>query len=415
MKKKKRPPMNVGVLPVAFLVTLLGWCFSNPLHAVASDFSSIGISVNLSEISDTISNEDLSTSDYIRFYQKYISGIRGQECPMYPSCSHYGMAAFNNNSFPTAFAWTAERLMRCGHDHDYYPLTFTDRGFKLLDYPAENPFPSDMLYRGNAYFFAYSDLVRDDSTTMFIKQLINNGHYREALLEIRRVEFYKGADLELITNKMICYRALDEHENALFDFSTRIPEEYRTDPELLFQIAAIQYDLGNHNRVLEHSSVALGELPESEEFTRPRFLVLNGLAHAQQKDWDDAQESYSEMLQFQNYRQLAEANLNILDQRLPLKRKDPTVAGLLSIVPGAGYAYTGHTHTAISAFLLNGLLGYATYTSIDNGNYGLGILAGIFNLAFYVGNISGAVRSAHRYNDHQWRSVINSLEFNSNF
>jgi putative component of membrane protein insertase Oxa1/YidC/SpoIIIJ protein YidD len=390
--------------------------FLSPMMGMATEHSVGGETFFNSALTTLPADSaESSTSDYIRFYQKYISGVRGHECPMYPSCSHYGMEAFNNNSFPTAFAWTAERLMRCGHDHDYYPLTLSERGFKLLDYPADNPFPDNLLYQRNTYFFAYSDLVRDDSTKMFIKGLINNGHYREAMLEIRRVEFKKGLDLELFINKVVCYRALDEHENALFDFETRIPEEYKSDPELLYHIAAIEYELGNYNRTLERSSVALSHLPQDEEYTRPRFLSLNALAHARQKDWGATEESYREMLPFKNYNQLAETNLGILDQRLPLRHKSPTTAGLLSIVPGAGYAYTGHTQTAISAFLLNGLLGYATYSSIDNGNYGLGILTGIFNLAFYIGNISGAVRSAHRFNDNQWRSVVNSLEFNSNF
>ena len=39
----------------------------------------------------SLKKKETATNDYISFYQKYISGIRGQSCPMYPSCSNYGL------------------------------------------------------------------------------------------------------------------------------------------------------------------------------------------------------------------------------------------------------------------------------------------------------------------------------------
>ena len=33
----------------------------------------------------SLKKKETATNDYINFYQKYISGIRGQSCPMYPS------------------------------------------------------------------------------------------------------------------------------------------------------------------------------------------------------------------------------------------------------------------------------------------------------------------------------------------
>jgi hypothetical protein len=45
------------------------------------------------------SPKETPASDYIRVYQKYISGIRGQECPMHPSCSNFGLKTFRETNF----------------------------------------------------------------------------------------------------------------------------------------------------------------------------------------------------------------------------------------------------------------------------------------------------------------------------
>ena len=76
-----------------------------------------------------------------------------------------------------------------------------------------------------------------------------------------------------------------------------------------------------------------------------------------------------------------------------LKEKNPTLSGIISIIPGAGYFYTGHKQTAVSAFVINSLLAYATFTNIKSKNYGMAILTGIFNLSFYIGNFQGSIKS----------------------
>ena len=54
-------------------------------------------------------------------------------------------------------------------------------------------------------------------------------------------------------------------------------------------------------------------------------------------------------------------------------------------------------------------------TNIKNANYGMGILTGVFNLSFYLGNIYGGIKSAKRYNEQQKKLLINKIEFNTNF
>ncbi|MFN8844231.1 MAG: hypothetical protein ACK5WV_11580, partial [Chryseotalea sp.] len=61
--------------PVLYSYTLLGQNFKIEESLIQLRDSSIKI-------------KQSAVNEYIGFYQKYISGIRGQECPMYPSCSY---------------------------------------------------------------------------------------------------------------------------------------------------------------------------------------------------------------------------------------------------------------------------------------------------------------------------------------
>ncbi|MGB3587238.1 MAG: membrane protein insertion efficiency factor YidD [Tunicatimonas sp.] len=373
------------------------------------------ISSGQSYFNDTLKKEATATKDYIGFYQKYISGIRGRSCPMYPSCSNYGLKTFTETNFASAFILTSDRLLRCGHDHDNYALTLRSNGFRFLDYPHYDPPPQALYYTRNTYSFAYSDTLKDnnDSITDFIKRLINTGYYREALLEIMRVEFQSSSfSIELFINKIICLKALEEYEKAIFDYETKCPPEHQRNAELLYQLSVIQYKLQNYQQSLYYDSLAITSCNDC--FFKPKLISLQGLIHAREYEWQNSRNAFKSLQDYEGYEGLSRANIAILEKEKQFKVKNPTLAGVMSIIPGAGYAYAGHRQTAVTALLVNGLLAYATYTSVKNENYGIGILTGIFNLTFYIGNIQGAVKSAQRFNANQKQDIINKLEYNIN-
>jgi len=88
-----------------------------------------------------------------------------------------------------------------------------------------------------------------------------------------------------------------------------------------------------------------------------------------------------------------------LSNHRSVRYKNPMTAGICSIIPGLGYLYSGHKSSALSSFLVNGLLSYAVQSNIKSENYGMASLVGIFSLSFYVGNITGSIKSAKRYNN----------------
>ncbi len=103
------------------------------------------ITTKQSYFNTSIKKPTSAANDYIGVYQKYISGIRGQSCPMYPSCSNFGLKTFNETNFAAAFVLTSDRLLRCGHDTKHYALTLRPNGFRYLDYPAYDTPPKTLI------------------------------------------------------------------------------------------------------------------------------------------------------------------------------------------------------------------------------------------------------------------------------
>ena len=69
----------------------------------------------------------------IRFYRKYLSKLKpAPTCRFTPTCSAYGLEAFEKRGFFVGFALTAWRILRCSPlspcGHDPVP----EKGFKTM-------------------------------------------------------------------------------------------------------------------------------------------------------------------------------------------------------------------------------------------------------------------------------------------
>jgi putative component of membrane protein insertase Oxa1/YidC/SpoIIIJ protein YidD len=360
--------------------------------------------------SKQIPNES-SCSDYIGFYQKFISGIRGQECPMYPSCSNFALTAFKEKNFAEAFILTSDRLMRCGHDLSNYDLTSQPSGYKYLDVPGANSSPKNLRLVNQQSYYAYADTVRNLNTALeFIKSLINNSYYEQAILEIKRTEFNYPFNKEVFTNELICLKALNEYEKAIYAYETQCPTVFKNDPEIVYQLATVYYKLDNIDKA--NQIVSAGLLAPQNDNQRARFYALQGLFFATKYDWVSAKASFVKLRGLPYRADVKESNIALVEKAKFIHYKSPSKASLLSLIPGLGYAYTGHTQTAISSFLLNGVFAYATYNSLKNKNYGLASLTGLFSVSFYIANIYGSAQSAKRHNEQKRKAVINNLFYN---
>ena len=79
--------------------------------------------------------------DAIRFFQRHISSIDGDRCPMYPSCSSYGLDAFEKHGLLMGWIMTCDRLLRCGRDElTLAPRVMIDSEIHCYDPVEQNDF-----------------------------------------------------------------------------------------------------------------------------------------------------------------------------------------------------------------------------------------------------------------------------------
>lgn len=354
--------------------------------------------------------------DYIRLYQKNISFIRNSHCPMYPSCSVYGYEAFKSGNAAKAFMLTADRLLRCGHDHKFYNLTQQADNFLLLD-PAGTGSSRSLIYRPRRNFYAVA-VARSEQkdSTGFIRYLIDQGQYQEALKEIHRIFYYnpQPGDVDLYASYLICLRALEQQEKAVFEYENNFPAGVRSHPVLLQLMGNQWLSLDNYDNAVSLYGQTI-QNPETERHLSDQARILRGYAYVRKADFELAKADFSSIGEQSVFFSSAQANLRQLENISNLKYKKPALAGVLGVVPGLGYLYASHKQTALSAFVVNGLLGFATYTSIRTQNYGLAALTGVFGASFYIGNISGSVKSVRRYNQSKYESQVRKIKTNVNY
>jgi tetratricopeptide (TPR) repeat protein len=129
--------------------------------------------------------------------------------------------------------------------------------------------------------------------------------------------------------------------------------------------------------------------------------------------WEKARQYFQE-ISYQNRNKYDPRSVVIeLNKKLPLKRKNPTLAGLLAVLPGAGHLYCERKKDALISFFLNGAMIYAAYEAFDHDLDVIGGIITFFELGFYSGNIYSAVSSAHKYNRNKKNLFLDYLKENT--
>lgn len=343
------------------------------------------------------------SDDYITVYQNTLSDLRNNSCPMFPSCSEYGREEFRTKPAIIAAASTADRMLRCGHEHDLYQTAISDKGYGLLDLNDTNSQNKANLFQPNKTFLAYSDFSLDTDQEKFIKSLINEQLHEYALYELLKLEFNAGVlTEEMFINRMICYEALGEFEKAIFDRRVNYSRYFSN--ALSYHMARIYYEVSNTEYLEE-----LNVLEIDNEFYQSKILAIKLASTLKSEGLDVARlEAASFNMQ--------ERDISFLNRFVKksndIKYKSRNLAGILSVIPGLGYIYAGHKRTGFTSLLINSALAYTAIESFKNNNIGVGIMSSLFSISFYVGNLSGSKKSADRYNDKINRDLLRSLENN---
>jgi len=147
--------------------------------------------------------------------------------------------------------------------------------------------------------------------------------------------------------------------------------------------------------------------------TKDEAYYRTGWIHIQTASWEKARACFKKINTANHDKYKLKKLMAEIDKSENTPGKDPTVAGLLSVIPGGGFLYCERYRDAATSFLLNAGLILAAYESFDRGMDALGGLITLVELGFYSGNIYGSISSAHKFNYRKNHRLIEKLKNNS--
>lgn len=95
--------------------------------------------------------------------------------------------------------------------------------------------------------------------------------------------------------------------------------------------------------------------------------------------------------------------------------KHPWLGGLLGMVPGLGYAYSGEYANAGRSLILNSLFLFGMLRTAEDENWGAFTAISFFELTWYSGSIYGGMDAAHRYNRNRLDTCAEGIMNNAGF
>jgi len=249
----------------------------------------------------------------------------------------------------------------------------------------------------------------------FAEQYFQKGEYYRAIGEYERfIYFFPDSDkVELARYRIgLSFLKGERYQEAIQAFDALIEEYQNTGYALKSYLRASEAYvlLKSYDMALTGLRNLITVAPDQE--VRDEAYYKEGWVYLEMGMWENARGCF-EKISSQNRERYNLEQLSIeLKKKTPIKRKNPTTAGLLAIIPGAGHLYCERKRDAFVSFLLNGVMIYAAYEAFDNDLDALGGVIALFELGFYSGNIYSAVSSAHKYNRDEKNRFLKYLKEN---
>jgi tetratricopeptide (TPR) repeat protein len=235
----------------------------------------------------------------------------------------------------------------------------------------------------------------------FAEQYFQKGEYYRAIGEYERFIylFPHAYKVELARYRIgLSYLKGEQYEQAIQTFYALI-EEYQDTAYALksyLEISKAYLGLNRYAMALTTLNNLITIAPD--QVLRDEAHYHRAWVYLEMGLWNKAIESFEELSPQSRKEYKIKETLAELRGGVPIRSKNPTIAGLLAVVPGAGHLYCGRKRDALISFLLNGAMIYAAYEAFDNDLVAIGTIITFFELGFYAGTIYSAVSSAHKYN-----------------
>ena len=250
----------------------------------------------------------------------------------------------------------------------------------------------------------------------FAEHLFKKGEYYRAIGEYERfIYFFPLSDkVELARYRIgLSFLKGERHKDAIQAFNALIEDYQNTEYALksYLGISEAYVLLKYYDMALTSIENLITISPDQE--IRDEAYHKKGWVYLEMGLWENARECFEKISPQNREKYNLKQILIGLDKKIPLKRKNPTTAGLLAIIPGAGHLYCERRRDAFISFLLNGAMIYAAYEAFDHDLNALGGVITLLELGFYSGNIYSAVSSAHKYNRDEKSRFLRYLKKNS--
>ena len=258
----------------------------------------------------------------------------------------------------------------------------------ILSVAAEDQIPPELI-------------INADTQYQFAMEYYNQSQYFKAIAEFERF-IYFFPDNDKVDDAWyhigVAYLNTGRYREAIEPLSQvaekSIDQNLKT--KALFRMSETFVNLEDHGSAINLLDHVIDTV--SNPITKDEAHYRAGWIYLQQNQMEKARQRFG-MIDRQNQElfRLQELEKELSREKL-FPERNPRLAGFLSIIPGAGFAYCERYQDALVAFLLNAGLILAAYESFDSGNEALGGIIAFVSTGFYVGNIYGAVSSAHKYN-----------------
>jgi len=258
--------------------------------------------------------------------------------------------------------------------------------------------------------------IDNDSQFTYAMDLFSSGDYASAIFEFKRFIYFFPEDKRVnLAHYTIgeSFFSQKQYREAIRSFKTsavaKESSPATTKSALMISRCYLQLRESGPAVIQLRNLAAIAKEIDTLDETYYRL----GWIYLDRADWKEAENNFHK-ISLQNADRYNTAELTAAISRYhSIPRKNPTLAGMLSILPGTGQLYCERYHDALVAFLINGGLIWAACESFDRNLDALGTIIGITELGFYSGNIYSAVNSAHKYNRLKTGNFIENIRRNT--
>ncbi len=237
----------------------------------------------------------------------------------------------------------------------------------------------------------------------FALHLMEEGDWEQAAREFDRFVFLQP-DHPLATRALFLLGRCREEGGRYAEAVERYRQVQARDPggplarEAGYRIGVAGYRAGRFEEARAALARFAAQGPEDPWTWRARYRAA--WAAVRLHRFVAARDAFAGLADRDNpYREPAERMRAAVEEIGGLPYRSPVLAGLLAgILPGAGHLYAGAAKDGLLSFLVNGALIAASVEAWQKEVYGVAGVVSFVGLSFYLGNIYGAVNSAHHAN-----------------